>query len=324
MRSIDLSDEDILNEAVRILESLGPFQPDTKRSAKWRTSDQLATEISEKFSRDVAAGHVEDILRKQHLAAIEAVEAGETPSALIRRAMRPDLTTTKQLWGSTRLLGPVWQGFPKDQRQDAPGIFLHRPESQGNSPRVFLSHCHSDTTIALNFSNDLLNLGIDVWMAEIHIEYGGDIVSNVREALHEADAVVGLVTRSLIASLWCRTELQTALSSKDFSYLVIDTPDDVLGKALECMEILPGDAGGHYGRFDERQLRSLGTQMETEGAITDLEKYIQRAQGFAWNMPLYLAGRPAIGYPDCLESWHGPFKLISIDQMAAELRANTR
>lgn len=324
MHSFDVSDEDILKEAVRILESLGPFQSDTKRSAKWRTADQLASKMSEKFSGYVDPGRVEDILRKQHTAAMKAVEAGEEPSALIRRAMRPDLTTTKLLWGSTRLLGSVWQGFPKDKRQDTPGKFLRRPEFLENCPRVFLSHCHSDTTVAMNLGSDLVNLGIDVWMAEIHINPGEDIVANVRAALDETDALVGLVTRSFIASLWCRTELHTALSSKYASYLVIDTSENVLMKMLECMEILPGDAGNHHGRFVESHIRSVGTQMKTEAAITDLEKYIERAQGFAWNMPTYLAGRPAIGYPDCPESWHGPFKLISLDQMAADLGANTQ
>jgi len=319
MQSSDLSDEDILSEAVRILESLGPFHPDTKRSAKWRTADQLATMISERCSRYVAPGRVEDLLQKQHLAAMKAIEAGQSPSALIRRAMRPDLTTTKQLWGSTRLLGSVWPNFPKDQRQQAPGKFLPKPNGPGNRPRVFLSHCLSDTELALNLGNDLVNLGIDVWMAEIHIEYGGDIVDNVREALHETDAVVGLVTRSFIASLWCRTELHTALSSAYASYLVIDTADADLVKAFECMEILPIHAGGHNGRFDESHIRCVGTQMKDEAAITDLEKYIERAQGFACNMPSYLGGRPAIGYPGCLTVWNGPFELISLQQMATEL-----
>jgi len=318
MHSFDVSDEDILKEAVQILESLGPFQSDTKRSAKWRTADQLASKMSEKFSGYVDPERVEDILRKQHTAAMKAVEAGEKPSALIRRAMRPDLTTTKLLWGSTRLLGYVWQGFPKDKRQDIPGKFLRRPDCLGNCPRVFLSHCHSDTTVAMNLGNDLANLGIDVWMAEIHINPEEDIVANVRAALNETDALVGLVTKSFIASLWCRTELHTALSNKYASYLVIDTSENVLMKMLEFMEI-----GDHHGRFEESHIRSVGIQMKTEAAITDLEKYIERAQGFAWNMPTYLDGRPAIGYPDCPESWHGPFKLISLDQMAADIGANT-
>jgi hypothetical protein len=183
IQSFDLSDEDILKEAVRILESLGPFQSDTKRSAKWRTADQLASEISEKFSGYVDPGRVEDVLRKQHMAAMEAVEAGEKPSALIRRAMRPDLTTTKLYWGSTQLLRPVWPGFPKDKRQDIPGKVLWRPECLGNCPRVFLSHCHSDTRVAMDLGKDLVNHNIDVWMAEIHINFGEDIVANVREAL---------------------------------------------------------------------------------------------------------------------------------------------
>jgi hypothetical protein len=106
--------------------------------------------------------------------------------------------------------------------------------------------------------------------------------------------------------------------------LVIDTSENVLMKMLECMEILPGDDGDYYGRFEESHIRSVGTQMKTDAAITDLEQYIERAQEFAWNMPTYLAGRPAIGYPDCPESWHGPFKLISLDQMAADLGTNTQ
>ena len=312
-----LSDEVILQEAARILKDLGPFKPETKRSDKWRTADQLAFEISEKFSEDVDGERVEDVLRQEHLAAMQAVEAGLQPSALIRRAVRPDLTTAKLLWGSTLHLEPVWRGFPKDKRQDKP---VESPRTQNlpaNSPRVFLSHGLSDTTVARKLNDDLLNLNLDVWMAEIHIEYDADIVASVKRALDESDALVGFVTKSFIASLWCQTEMQTKLRSGYPSYLVIDTSDNQLMTALG--EIISGVGSEQQWRFEETHIRSIANQLKTEAPGIDLEKYIERAGQFASNMPTYLGGRPAIGYPECPESWRGPFELISLDQLAADL-----
>ena len=314
-----LSDEVILQEAAEILERLGPFKTDAKRSEKWRTADQLACEISEKFSEDVDGKRVEDVLRKEHLAAMQAIEADQVPSARIRRALRPDLTTAKLLWGSTRHLRPVWRGFPKDNRQDIP---VESPRTQnlpGNSARVFLSHSLSDTTVARKLNEDLLNLNLDVWMAEIHIEYDADIVASVQRALDESDALVGFVTKSFMASLWCQTEMQTKLTSGYPSYLVIDTSDNQLMTALGCMEIPSGVGGEQHWRFEETHIHSIANQLKTEAPGTDLEKYIERAGQFAWNLPTYLGGRPAIGYPECPESWHGPFELISLDQLAADL-----
>lgn len=314
-----LSDEEILEEAVRILESLGPFEPETKRSDKWRTADQLASEISEKFSEDVDVKRVEDVLRKEHLTAMQAVEAGQVPPALIRRSLRPDLTTAKLLWGSTKHLGPVWSSFPKDKRQDRPLKFLRTQNLPANSPRVFLSHGFSDTAVAMKLGNDLLSLNLDVWMAEIHIEYDADIVASVERALHESDALVGFVTKSFMASLWCQTEMQTKLTGGYPSYLVIDTSDNQLMTALGCMEILSGGGGEQQWRFEETHIRSIANQLKTEAPGIDLENYTVLAGQFARNMPTYLGGRPAIGYPECPESWPGPFELISLDQLAADL-----
>ena len=76
--------------------------------------------------------------------------------------------------------------------------------------------------------------------------------------------------------------------------------------------------------FEDSRVRSLGNQMRTAGGLSeiDIEQYIERAQGFAFNMPAYLGGRATIGYPDCPESWNGPFELVSLDLMAAALLVN--
>src|SRR5262249_13875965 len=158
----------------------------------------------------VESSRIEATLRRLHSEDFDRVSKDLRPQSRVRRAMRPDLTTTKLLWGSTKHLGHCWKGFPRDLRTDVPGELI---ENSGSSMRVFLSHCHVDGAKAVGIARQMSAIGVSAWLAEIRIEYGGDIVEKVRMALHESDAIVGLVTRSFIGSLWCRTELETALRS---------------------------------------------------------------------------------------------------------------
>src|SRR5687767_3007418 len=107
---VPLGYDAIIVRLTTILESLGPFADDAKRSSKWRTADQLATELHEQ-GIDVDSSRIEELLKSVHRTDLDRVAKGKVPQSPVRRAMRPDLTTTKLLWGSTKHLGYVWKDF---------------------------------------------------------------------------------------------------------------------------------------------------------------------------------------------------------------------
>lgn len=291
------TDDDVLQSVVSVLDKLGPFADDTPRSAKWRTANQLAAEVQGRLHVEVSPRRIEAILSKRHSGDVEAVYRGETPSSPIRRAMRPDLTTTEALWGSTRYLGHVWPGFPPDARTD-------RPVDTGDAGavaarfRMFLSYCQGDSKKARELANSLTGLGIDCWMAELRIDQDQDIVTLVREALLESDALVALITRRFVGSLWCRTELHTALSNASPSMLVLDATDvrmvELMGSLYTATE---ADGSGSATRFGSRELSAIAEEIVQSGDYESVEKYTERAQGFAYHIPDYLGGRSVVNYP---------------------------
>ena len=64
----------------------------------------------------------------------------------------------------------------------------------------------------------------------------GKIAECVRSAIAEADALVALVTRTSVASLWVLTELDTSFEQQKTVALVIDAEDTLL---LQLLESLP-------------------------------------------------------------------------------------
>ena len=63
---LTFEDQALLDECVKILDALGPFEEDAKRSAKWRTADQLADALSTALSAPVMPGQVTRVLGKVH------------------------------------------------------------------------------------------------------------------------------------------------------------------------------------------------------------------------------------------------------------------
>jgi len=285
------NNEVVLQAAVSVLEELGPFAEDARRSQKWRTADQLAAELRTKLHPDVSAEQITAILSDVHRSDVEAVNRGEKPTSPVRRASRPDLTTTQLLWGSTRHLGYVWKGFPADARIDRPEDFGDI-SSAGAKYRVFVSYCHADSVKARDLATVLAKHGIACWMAELNVNQGEDIVTAVREALHESDALVAFVTRRFVGSLWCRTELHTALHGAYPTLLVLDAADRPLVELMASRSTATEPDGGEGAmRFGSRELSAIATELAEAGDYESAEEYIARAQGFAHNLPDYLGGR---------------------------------
>lgn len=97
---------------------------------------------------------------------------------------------------------------------------------------MFLSHAGDDASTALRLAESLAAMRVGVWRFETHIEQRGDIAECVHSAIAESDALLGLVTRTSIASLWVLTELHTSLKMEKTVALVVDADDPLLLQLL--------------------------------------------------------------------------------------------
>lgn len=316
-RNVDYTfDQQILSSATEILDSLGPFTDASKRSERWRTAKQLSMMISQKLVRFVSPERLEELLKNVHMNAVERLDKGENPNTPIRRAMRPDLTTTELLWGSTLHLGQVWKGFPRDLKQDQPGTFYEAADLSIDAPAVFISLSHYDLDRGKELARKLVSLDVNCWLAAINIEFGGDIVEHVREALYECDAIVGFVTRRFICSLWCRTELHTSLSRQSAAYLVLDTSDELLLELFRHRDTAGVDTGIEYcePKFNVEILKQMAVEIYGNNQA-QVEKYLNRAQDFATKLPHYLGDNPVFCFPSCPEESFSTVELAPFENL---------
>lgn len=79
------------------------------------------------------------------------------------------------------------------------------------SPRLFVSHATNDATFANNFSQDLRQLGADVWLDSSHLG-AGDFVARINDALQRSDVFVLVLTPAALASQWVQQEMNAAIT----------------------------------------------------------------------------------------------------------------
>src|SRR6185437_12548250 len=79
------------------------------------------------------------------------------------------------------------------------------------TPRVFVSHSSSDVAFASRFSQDLRQLGADVWLDSSHLG-AGDFVARINAALQGSDVFVLVLTPTALESKWVRQEMNAAIT----------------------------------------------------------------------------------------------------------------
>lgn len=75
-----------------------------------------------------------------------------------------------------------------------------------SSPFVFISYCHDDKTVAVEFGRRLTALGVQHFRDEDSIDWGEDIPSKVHEALERATHLVVLISPGIERSQWVAYE----------------------------------------------------------------------------------------------------------------------
>jgi hypothetical protein len=318
--------EDLLSRVATLLDALGPFPTGAKRDEKWRTTDQIANELG-LFGRDAVA-RLDQVLRDHETEGLERLEIGQRPERVIRRAKYPDRTTALPLWGSTKHHGQPWSGHRPDRSDPAEDLPSSLAVSDG-APHVFLSHASDDASTALRLAQALAAMQVGSWRFETEIEQRGDIAECVRDAIKETDALVGLVTRTSIASLWLLTELQTSLRLQKTVALVVDANDPLLLRLLELARFSCPDLDFDTSvTRDPDTVHQLSQDYGRRHSQSRSGRYADQLGAFMATLPLYLGTvssdghriwRPAFAFPQPPERWSGFIELGSLHDLPRRL-----
>ena len=84
--------------------------------------------------------------------------------------------------------------------------------NQLKAPSVFICHSHQDKRFARRLSRALRDLGIMVWIDEWRLAVGDSLHTCIGKAINESAYVVVILSPDSVQSLWCRDELEQALT----------------------------------------------------------------------------------------------------------------
>ena len=87
--------------------------------------------------------------------------------------------------------------------------------------QVFISHSHSDSSLAAKVSEALRKTGLKVWDAQLNLLPGDNWPALVGHALEESDAMVVLLTPNSVSSPHVKAEIAFALGSQSYSNRLI-------------------------------------------------------------------------------------------------------
>lgn len=80
--------------------------------------------------------------------------------------------------------------------------------------RVFISYSHHDATKAKRLANELVNVGIDVWIYEWGIKAGDCITEKVFPSIETCDVFIVMLSRQSLESKWVHKEIGIAIQRK--------------------------------------------------------------------------------------------------------------
>ena len=90
-------------------------------------------------------------------------------------------------------------------------------------PKVFVSYSHADKEFAQKLAEDLIELGIDIWIDKWEIFPGDSIIDKIySEGLENTDIILILLSTSSIESKWVKEELNVATIKRieDFTRVI--------------------------------------------------------------------------------------------------------
>ncbi len=78
-------------------------------------------------------------------------------------------------------------------------------------PSVFISYHHEDKAIALKIASEIRKVSSHVWMDDMEIHVGDNVVDKIAKGLSESDYFVIVLSDNAVKSKWAEMELSKAI-----------------------------------------------------------------------------------------------------------------
>ena len=133
------------------------------------------------------------------------------------------------LWGLVTRVGED-PNLPPIRRATYPS----GDSTRGVGPLIFVSHSHSDESVAVKIGQILIESGAQPWLFEMKIEEDQPIIHAVHESIQNCDGAVVYISSPALGSLWVHKEFGRALNEVNASVLVVlDGSDPQLVDAFQ-------------------------------------------------------------------------------------------
>jgi len=77
---------------------------------------------------------------------------------------------------------------------------------------VAISYSHSDSEFALNLTRQIFLRGGHVWIDQCEIVPGESFYQKIQDAFSEANAIVAILSKESVESVWCKKEIASAMT----------------------------------------------------------------------------------------------------------------
>lgn len=88
-------------------------------------------------------------------------------------------------------------------------IFL---PAEGVVMPVFISYSHADREFVEKIAAGLVRANVHVWVDRWELQLGDSIIDKIQKALADASVLLIMLSKSSVASEWCKKESTPALS----------------------------------------------------------------------------------------------------------------
>ena len=99
---------------------------------------------------------------------------------------------------------------PRGYEQTGEALILTRSERKWTMP-IFISYSHADRTFVNKLAAHLVKANAHVWVDSWELNVGDSIVNRVQQAIQESSALLIVLSKSSVASEWCKKELNAGL-----------------------------------------------------------------------------------------------------------------
>lgn len=83
-------------------------------------------------------------------------------------------------------------------------------QKANTTPKVFLSHSHTDKRFVRSLAKKLTSKKIKVWIDEAEIRHGDSLIEKLRNAIDSVDVLIAVLSRASINSAWVKKEIEIA------------------------------------------------------------------------------------------------------------------